>query len=310
MNVDIQMHVEELARRMSFSRQQTLKLMAVTLTQAAYNVQAGIKVEMRQVFKSPTDFVLKSVYVRQAKIQGDTIRPAEIGIRGSAGGRVSPAHALYAEVGGGKRRRKMSESRLHKVMPQGTTQWVPGAGAPLNASHDIPGAYMQKILSAMQAQFDERTNSRIRGTTGITHRDLFAGNRMGVTMRNGRVLQGLRGYDARFQARMLRRQERQGRGRMTNFFMGMAKGQTSGDPRILYEFKWQQRPGKRRPNNPNPQPVLVKTNLRPVLVFTDDQNYKVRLPMLDIATRIANQDIRRIADEQAQRLFLHWNRAR
>lgn len=309
MNVNIQTHVEELARRMSFSRQQTRKLLAVTLTQAAYNVQAAIKTEMRQVFRDPTDFVMKSVYVRQAKIQGDTVRAAEIGIRGSAGGRVSPAHALFAEVGGGKRRRKMSESRLHKVMPQGTTQWVPGAGAPLNGSHDIPGAYMQKVLSAMQSQFDERTNSRIRGSAGINHRDLFSGNRMGVTMRNGRVLQGLRGYDARFQARMLRRQERQG-GRMQNFFMGMAKGQTSGDPRILYEFKWQQRPGKRRPNNPNPQPVLVKTNLRPVLVFTDDQNYKVRLPMLDIAKRIAAQDIRRIADEQAQRLFLHWNRAR
>lgn len=309
MNVNIQMHVDELARRMAFSRQQTLKLMAVTLTQAAYNVQAGIKAEMRSVFRDPTEFVLKSVYVRQAKIVGDTVRAAEIGIRGSSGGRVSPAHALYAEVRGGQRQRKMSESRLSRIMPQGMKHWVPGAGAPLNASHDIPGTYMKTILSAMQSQFDERSNSRIRGTTTITHRDLFRGNQMGVTMRNGRVLQGLRGYDPRFQERMLRRQERTSGSRMRNFFLGNAKSQ-SGDPRILYEFKWQQRPGKRRPNAPNPQPVLVKTNIRPVLIFTDSQNYKVRLPMFDIAQRIANQDLARIANEQADRLFLHWNRAR
>lgn len=308
--VNIQMQVDELARRMAFSRQQTLKLMAVTLTQAAYNVQAEIKDEMRRVFRNPTEFVLRSVYVRQAKIQGDTVLPATIGIRGSTGGRVSPAHALYAEVGGGARRRKMSESRLHRVMPQGLTQWVPGAGAPRNASHDIPGSYMQKILSAMQAQFDATSNSRIRGTTGINARDLFRGNQMGVTMRNGRVLQGLRGYDARFQAQMIRRQDRTRGSRMANFFLGKAKGQTGGDARILYEFKWQQRAGKRRPNNPNPQPVLVKTNIKPVLVFTKNQEYQVKLPMADIARRVATQNLPRIANEQAQRLFLHWNRAR
>lgn len=307
MNVGTQLHIEGLARHLAFSRQQTLKLTAVTLTKAAYLVQQGIQEEMRRTFRDPTQFVLRSVYVRQAKVQGDAVRPAEIGIRGATSGRVSPAHALYAEVSGGDRRRKASESQLHRVMPQGMTQWVPGAGAPLNASHDIPGAYMQRVLSAMQAQSDATANSRIRGSTGISSRDLFRGQRLGVTMRNGRVLQGLRGYDSRFQQQMLRRQERTTQGRMANFFMGMARGQSSGPARILYEFKWQQKAGKRTPNRPNPQPILVKTDIKPVLIFTGPQHYRVRLPILNIAERLASQNIRRIADEEASRLFIRWN---
>lgn len=306
--VNLKIETEALAKKLAFSKTQTQKLLAVTLTQAAYNVQKEIQDEMKRVFRDPTQFVLRSVYVRQSKVTGETVTAAIIGIRGSTGGKVAPSHTLFAEVEGGVRRKKSSEYQLAKVAPQGFPQWVPGKAAPLTAGHDIQAAFMQRILSAMQAQSDPIANSRIKGSTGITARDLFRGGKMGTTLKRGKILEGLRGYDPTFREQMIQKQNRLKKNGQTagaNFFMGPTR--KSKDARVLYQFEWEQRPGKRTPNNINPLPVLVKKNVRPILFFTKPQTYKVKLPIGDIAKRVADQDVRRIANDQALRLFTKWN---
>ena len=307
--LQLKIEVDQLARKLAFSEIQTRKLIAVTLTQAAYNVQKELQEEMRRVFKNPTDFVIRSVFVKQAKIIGDKVAPAIIGIRGSTGSKVSPAHALYAEVAGGERRRKRSEIMMARVMPKGMTQWVPGAAAPRNASGDIPGGYLQKVISALQVQQDYAANSPTAGSTGFSRGDLRKAAKGGAQFgRNGQIKKGLRGYGAEAQRALIERQnsrDKNGNRRGTNFFVGSSKG--SKDQRIVYQFEWYQAPGKRRPNNPNPEPVLLKANVRPVLVFTRTQQYKTRLLMAPVAQRVVNQDVRKIANDQALRLFAKWN---
>lgn len=307
--LSVRIESEQLAKKLAFSEIQTRKLMAVTLTQAAYNVQKELQEEMRRVFKNPTDFVLRSVYVKQAKIAGDKIQPAVIGIRGSSGSKVSPAHALFAEVQGGQRRRKRSEIMMARLMPKGMTQWVPGAGAPRNASGDIPGGYLQKVISALQTQQDYAANSPTAGSTGFGRADLRKAARGGAQFgKNGQIKKGLRGYGAEAQRELIQKQNRRdkaGNRKGTNFFIGSSRG--TDDQRIVYQFEWYQAPGRRRPNNPNPEPVLLKANVRPVLIFTKPQQYKTRLLMGPVAQRVVNQDVRRIANEQALKLFAKWN---
>lgn len=308
--INIRLEAEQLGQKLSFSQAQVRKLTAVTLTKAAYNIQAEVQAEMRRVFRDPTEFVLRSVYVRQSKVQGNDVTPAIIGIRGN--GKVSPAHVLFANTAGGPRRDKRSEDAMARIMPDGFNQWVPGARAPLNANHDIPGPYMRRMLSALQALEYEGYNSRslIKGSTGLTRSDLRRASKVerdtrdGVRFnRRGQIQQGIRGYSTSAREYLLQRQAAKGG---ANFFVGNAKGGRL-EKRIVYQFDWSQQAGKRTPNNPNPEPVLVKRNLRPVLVFTKTQNYKQRLLIGDLAQRVAAQDIRSIAQAEALRLFARWN---
>ena len=314
--LNIKVEAERLAEKLAFTKAQTAKVVAVTITQAAYNVQKGIQGEMQKRFDRPTPFVLKSVFVKQAKVSGEQVEPAIIGIRGSGSSlKVAPSHVLYSEVMGGQRRAKRAEILLRKVMPAGYTQMVPGAGAPLDAHGNIPGAYLQKVFSALQLQFDQAANSAIPGTSGLRRSDLKRAARLereqgGAQFgKHGRLKGGLRGYGAGAQAYLLERiarQDKNGRAMGANFFVGKSKGKR--DQRIVYQFDWQQRPGKPRPNNPNPSPVLTKTNVRPVIVFTRQQNYKVRLPMLEIANEtMSSPALRKILDDTAMRLFTKWN---
>lgn len=292
---------------LGFTEEQIRKVAAVSMTKAAYNVQSGVQDEMRRVFRDPKDFVLKSIYVRQAKIQGDEITPAEIGFRGAGRGSVTPAHAVAAEIFGGTRRDKSSEDAMSRIMPKGFEQWVPGKGAPLDAGHDIPGSYMRKIMSALQAlQYEGHdARSKVQGTAGITARKRMAMGKKGVTLnRNGQIQQGLRGYDANEVRKLL---QSRSKSKLSNFFVGNPKG-NGRKGSVVYQFDWYQKPGHRRPNSPNPEPVLVRANVRPVLIFTKPQHYRVRLPFFNMAERLAIQDMPRIVEQESLRLFLKWSR--
>jgi hypothetical protein len=316
--LSLKIEAEQLAKKLEFSEIQTRKLMAVTLTQAAYNVQNELQEEMRRVFNNPTDFVIRSVFVKQAKIVGDTIQKAEIGIRGSVDGKVSPAHVLYAQVKGGERRQKRSEILLQKYAPEGSTQLRVAAGAHKTASGDIQGWEVRRIISALQAYNYNagQGNALIRGSTGLTKVDLrkaakidrlTSGAQFG---RKGQIKSGLAGYGSEARQYLIdkqRRQTKKGNGSGGNYMIAPGR-KTGGVGAVVYRFDWQERPGKPRPNNPSPSPVLTKTNLTPVLIWTRPQKYKTRLLMPNIAQRVIDQDIRKIANEQSLRLFQKWNR--
>lgn len=305
---NLRFEADALAKKLSFSQQQTHKLMAVTLTQAAYNVQKEIQAEMQRVFDRPTPFVLRSVYVRQAKVLGDSVAPAIVGIRGSTGGKVSPAHALYAEVAGGVRRRKASESMFTRMRLPGASTlgyWAPGSGAPRDQYGNIPGKTIRGILSALQlwekqGATSAQGNAGIKGTTGLTRAQVAKINALRSERQKGdedlakREIARIRAMRALGNAKS----------QVANYFMSSGKG---GKSPTVFSFDWQQKPGKRRPNNPNPAPVWVKTNLKPVLNFTGPQTYRPRLPIGDIAKRVASQDLQAILNTQALRLFAKWN---
>ncbi len=317
--IDIKVEAERLAEKMAFSKQQTAKVVAVTLSDAAYKIRSVLQTEMKARFDRPTPFVLNSIYVKKAIAKGTTIEPAEVGIKGkSQSVAVTPAHVLHAQVAGGKRKQKRSEILLSKLMPPSMTQMVPGAGAPRDAHGNVPGAYLQKVFSALQAQFDATSNSVLPGSTGLRKRDLLnaakverktGGAQVG---RNGRLKQGLRGYGTEAQAYLIGRQSRKdkkGNQMGSNFFVGRSKANKGGsEQRIVYEFDWVQKPGKRRPNNPNPEPVLVKGNIRPVLIFTRGQTYRVQLPMQQIAQGVMDSPAtQKLLEDTASRLFTKWN---
>lgn len=310
--INVSMEIDALARKLAFSQVQTRKLMAVVLTKVAYSVQAAIQDEMRRTFDRPTSFVLRSVYVRQAKIQGDAVSPATIGIRGSVGGKVSPAHVLFAQVQGGTRRTKAGEELLNSRLPGfgrgGNGQWIPGAGAKLDAHGNVPGSEWKRYVSALQAARDQgvTSNSLLRGTTGLTRAQVKQIKTLQDTRRRG---------DENLAARriaMIQAQKALGNAKtqVGTFFLGPAKGASSRQPSVLYQFRWAQRQGKRTPNNINPSPVWSKTNVRPVLVATNPQAYRPRILIGDIAKRVAAQDLRKIADQEAMRLFSKWNGAK
>lgn len=318
--IDIKIQTERLAEKLAFSKAQTAKVMAVTVSDAAYKIRDVLREEMQKNFDRPTPFVLNSIFVKKAQISGDRILPAVVGIKGvDSKLKVTPSHVLLAEVRGGTRAMKRSEILLKKFAPKGMPHLSPGAGAPLDAYGNVPGAYLQKVFSALQAQFDTRANSLIEGTSGLRRKELqkaakierlTGGAQFG---KNGRIKKGLRGYGNEAQAYLLERiaqQDKHGKQMGANFFLGPANKTTdpSKTKKVIYEFDWVQRPGKKRPNNPNPSPVLTKTNVRPVLVFTKAETYKVRLPMLKIANDfMSSPALQKLLDHNAMRLFTKWN---
>lgn len=316
--IDFKMETARLQEKMGMTQKQTNKVVAVTLTQAAYNVQKALQDRMRAAFKGPTPFVLNSVFVRQAKVQGNTVTPSEVGIKGSVGGKVSPAHTLFAEVGGGTRRNKASESLLHGIAPDGRPQWAPGAGAELDAYGNIKGGTVKQILSAMQANRDQgvTSNSRVRGVSGLNRKQA---EEIIKARREDEYAKLKRFKDASQQvretmriqaksrlsdfARRLKNDESrysEARSRIKTWLLAPGKGKTT--KAIIYSFDWIQKFSKRLG-----RAVYKKANLKPVMVFTKPQTYAVKLPFANIAREVVTRDIRKIWDDTTMRLFTKWN---
>jgi hypothetical protein len=304
--IKFRMEVEQLEKKMAFSKVQTLKLVAVTLSDMAFRIRGEVQAEMRRVFDRPTPFAIRGVFARKAIISGDTVKPAVVGIAGSDSAKmtVTPAHVLFSEIEGGMRGTKASESALKRFMPAGSTQMRPGAGARLDQFGNISRGQIQQILSAMQSQGDRYANSRIKGVAGLSRSQA---ERI-QTLRDMRR-KGDEDLAAREIARIKAQRIAKGtKTQVTNYMVAPAKDGKVGS--TIYAFDWQQQPGKPRPNNPRPEPVWRKTNLSPVLVFTRPQRYKVRLPFASIARREMNDKLHTILNANAARLFAKWSGAK
>jgi len=316
--VDFKMESARLQERMGMNQKQVAKVAAVSVTQAAYYIQKALQAKMREVFDRPTPFVLNSVFVRQAKIQGETIVPAEVGIKGSSGGKVSPAHSLFAEVAGGQRRNKASESLFHQIAPDGRPQWAAGAGAELDSHGNIKGGAIKQILSAMQANRDQgvTSNSRVRGVSGLSRKqadEILKARREDEYARfkqfkdaSQEVRETIR-FQAKSRlsdfARRLKNDEsryKEAKPKVKTWLLAPGKG--SKRRSVIYAFDWvQQFSAKLK------RMVYKKGNLRPIIVFTKTQSYSVRLPFAEIARQVVSKDMRKIWDDTAMRLFVKWN---
>lgn len=316
--IDFKAESKVLQETFGMNQKQTTKVLAVTITQVAYNVQKAIRAKIDQVFDRPTPFVQNSVFVKQAKVQGETVTAAEVGIKGSRAGKISPAHALFAEVAGGQRRLKGSESLLSGIAPDGRPEWIPGAGAELDAFGNIQGGTLKQILSAMQANRDVGTtsNSRVRGVSGLTRAQ---SERILKAREIDAYTKSRRFKDASESVKELMRV--QARSRLADFKKRLnedesrwkevktkiktwlfAPGKNGKKRAIIYAFEWTQMYSMRLKRM-----VYKKDNLKPVLVFTKKQTYKPLLPIGKIAQDVFNSDIKQVWKDTAHRLFVKWN---
>ena len=105
---------------------------------------------IREEFDRPTPYIVNSVAVRSAradKLAGEVY----IDFWGRGKG-VAPEKVLLAQVFGGRRRAKRAESALQRigVLPRGWGM-VPAAAAPRDAYGNVPGGFIVRLLSYLQA---------------------------------------------------------------------------------------------------------------------------------------------------------------
>lgn len=121
---------------------------AYALTKTAQDIKAAEVETMSQVFDRPTRFTLNSLYVKPAT-KRDLV--AEVYFKEGFGS-VPAWRYLGPQVEGGPRVHKSHERRLVRqgLMRSGEFA-VPGAGIKLDASGNIPGGTIERILSQLGA---------------------------------------------------------------------------------------------------------------------------------------------------------------
>ncbi|MCU7836513.1 MAG: hypothetical protein KZQ83_14850 [gamma proteobacterium symbiont of Taylorina sp.] len=131
--------------------------LALGMTNTAMVVEAAEINEIGRVFDRPTRYTLNSLYVKPAT---KTRLQSVVKIKDFSSKAVPPSKYLYAQVHGGARSYKRFEVLLQNIgiLPKGM-YLVPGYDARLNQYGNITRAMIQKILSDLGAQFDNRQNS-------------------------------------------------------------------------------------------------------------------------------------------------------
>ena len=112
-------------------------------------VYGALRSEMREVFDRPTPWALQAVQINKATLQRPVLR---IWINEDPNKGIPGSDFLAAEIDGGPRKAKRFERALQArgLMPMG---WfaVPGRQAPLDAYGNVPGPFIVRMLSDLQA---------------------------------------------------------------------------------------------------------------------------------------------------------------
>lgn len=141
---------EKVERLDELGRSQLPYATALALTRTIKDVQAAEIVEMRSKFDRPTQYTLQGTFIRPAT---KSRLQAEVWLKDEASGGGTPAAKyLEPEVEGGSRRHKHFELALIRagLMPSDLFA-VPGAKCPLDAYGNIPGPFIEQLLSAIGA---------------------------------------------------------------------------------------------------------------------------------------------------------------
>ncbi|MDH1472931.1 hypothetical protein N5F13_00350 [Comamonas thiooxydans] len=135
---------------------QAAKAYAKALNDTGFQVRRAMQDEMRAVFDHPTDYILRSPFVRMATAAklSVTIEPTYMGGKG-----IDPQKILDAQTWGGRRRDKRSESALRRagILPNGYQTAIPSddRGGPYPGSDDgkgnLRGPFLVQLISYFHA---------------------------------------------------------------------------------------------------------------------------------------------------------------
>lgn len=124
-------------------------------------IHAALRSEMTQVFDRPTPWALGGLKFKEATEDKPLVRIwlDEFGDKG-----IPAARFLQAEIEGGPRRRKRFERALIEAgkMPP-TAYAVPGRQAPIDAYGNVPGSFIVRVLSDLQAFGEQGYRANRRG---------------------------------------------------------------------------------------------------------------------------------------------------
>lgn len=149
---------------------------ATALTRTAAGSRRDVMEQMKSIFDRPTRFTVNSIRYKPASADSLT---ASVEISDDAAKGLSPRKYLGPEITGGPRRLKRSEKLLitRGIMRPGQ-HIVPARGIALDASGNVSGPLMTKILSRLSAfgevgfsaNVSDRTRKRIKGQKLATKR--------------------------------------------------------------------------------------------------------------------------------------------
>lgn len=135
---------------------QAAKAYAKALNDTGFQVRRAMQDEMRAVFDRPTDYILRSPFVRMATAAklSVTIEPTYMGGKG-----IDPQKILDAQTWGGRRRDKRSEAALRRagILPAGYQTAIPdeARGGPYPGSDDgkgnLRGPFLVQLISYFHA---------------------------------------------------------------------------------------------------------------------------------------------------------------
>lgn len=124
-------------------------------------VHAALRSEMEEVFDRPTRWALGGLRWRNPTASRPEFR---VWLEEFGGKGIPAADFLAAEIEGGPRRHKRMEKALQArgLMPRG---WfaVPGRQAPLDAHGNVPGPFIVRMLSDLQAFGEQGYRANRRG---------------------------------------------------------------------------------------------------------------------------------------------------
>lgn len=124
-------------------------------------VHAALRSEMQEVFDRPTRWALRGLRYQRPTASRPVVR---IWLEEFGGKGIPAADFLAAEIEGGPRKHKRFEKALiAKGLMLAGQYAVPGAQAPLDAYGNVPGSFIVRMLSDLQAFGEQGYRANRRG---------------------------------------------------------------------------------------------------------------------------------------------------
>lgn len=157
MQFNVQMDSIGFVRSLSSTAKQVRNAEMVALTRTGYDARKAVQAEMRQVFDRPTRYSLNAFEVigaTKTKLEARVAQKIAVG-----GGK--PRDWFNPQVFGGPRKAKAFERALSARLglPIGSTFFLPGPGAKLDAYGNISGGQLGQILSDLGARQTDRAQN-------------------------------------------------------------------------------------------------------------------------------------------------------
>jgi len=158
--LNVSADIDALIDRISYYERDDVPFVtAFALTKTAQDIKAEEIVVMARVFDRPTRFTLNALYVKPATKRDLT---AEVRFKDGFGS-VPAWRYLGPEVEGGPRSKKSFERALERRgLLRADEFCAPGTGVQLDASGNVPGGIITRMLSSLGANPDPLSNTTAR----------------------------------------------------------------------------------------------------------------------------------------------------